>query len=827
MNTGKPLETDEQQEFYREGTKIVERVFKKHNKNAAASNILSYIQLQRTSHDPNLLVPSMKLAERTIQFADTLTILNEGHIRAARAAQAEGSYSQALSLYTSAASRSMVPHTLAVLGQAQIHIQNDENAAAIHALDVLLQKIGSGPRSLEASVMLASLRSHPRPGVSSSETASERRKARDLYDKVQHSLASSLKTGPSQSNTIIARDTEMYVEIARLWQGESLEKVTKATLDALKTRETIDEKPGMMDSKLFNNLGALKHLEGNFNEAMSLYERALTIAISQQGKEGMETSILYNLARVYEDQGESDLARDAYDKLLSQHPEYIDAKLRLVHMLQSMNKFNDAHILLKQCLTSQISNTNLRAFYTHFLIQTNSPKAAKDFVFATLRDYDKHDLYALCAAGFIQYNQCRESRDTSAKGVEERKKGFHRAAELFDKALSLDPMCAVAAQGLAIITAEDALVTLSGLPALHGAEEAQRRLKLFLEALDVFSKVRESIDDGSVYANMGHCYYSCDEFDRAIEHYETASDRYHQGQNPSVLLCLCRSWYAKANKDQSHSAMSQSLKYAQKALYIRPGDKAVLYNIATIQQKIAQMLFSIPSNKRTMADLRDAVAHAEHAQALFASLANDKSDIVPYSRDIADQRQKFGDTLLRRKEEQLENQRSYEQESHARLAAARQKRQEEKDRLDALERARLEAKKVEAEKLAEERRKAREEAQKWTKDMQIESDDERERRASKKVRKKPESGDEGANSQGEPKKKRKTKLKKADGQDIGGDLFSDDEEVDKQAKKRTTKKRVVRDEEDEAVASVGGPPRKKQFKSKEVLSDTDDEMDQD
>jgi RNA polymerase-associated protein CTR9 len=52
MNTGKPLETDEQQEFYREGTKMVEKVFKKHNKNAAASNILSYIQLQRTSHDP-------------------------------------------------------------------------------------------------------------------------------------------------------------------------------------------------------------------------------------------------------------------------------------------------------------------------------------------------------------------------------------------------------------------------------------------------------------------------------------------------------------------------------------------------------------------------------------------------------------------------------------------------------------------------------------------------------------------------------------------------------------------------------------------------------
>lgn len=145
------------------------------------------------------------------------------------------------------------------------------------------------------------------------------------------------------------------------------------------------------------------------------------------------------------------------------------------------------------------------------------PKPAKDFVFATLKDHERHDLYSLCAAGWIQYHQARESRDSTPKGIDDRRKGFQRSAEFYDKALSLDPMCAVAAQGLAIVTAEDALGTLSGSLGPIAPDENVKRVKNARDALDVFAKVRESVDDGSVYSNMGHCYYASDEYDRAIE----------------------------------------------------------------------------------------------------------------------------------------------------------------------------------------------------------------------------------------------------------------------------------------------------------------------
>lgn len=199
------------------------------------------------------------------------------------------------------------------------------------------------------------------------------------------------------------------------------------------------------------------------------------------------------------------------------------AKIRQAHMLVNIGQPNVAHELLKQGLATQNTNLNLRAFYTSFLLQHNV-KAAKDFVFATLKDHERHDVYSLCAAGWILYTQSRDSRDPNPKMTEERKRNFQRAVEAYHKALQLDPLCAVAAQGLAIAVAEDALGAMSGMPPVSAADDAQRRLKNSREALDVFAKIRETLNDGSVYVNMGHCYYARDEFDRAIESVSNGSN---------------------------------------------------------------------------------------------------------------------------------------------------------------------------------------------------------------------------------------------------------------------------------------------------------------
>lgn len=118
--------------------------------------------------------------------------------------------------------------------------------------------------------------------------------------------------------------------------------------------------------------------------------------------------------------------------------------------------------------------------------------------------------------------------------------------------------------------------------------------------------------------------------------YETASKKFYHGQNVPVLLCLCRAWYAKANKDQSFVAMNTALKYAQtvrslnpfcilcvdtrdshraQALHLHPFDKVISYNIAMIEQKSAELLVTLPASKRTLSDLELGKQRAAHAQA--------------------------------------------------------------------------------------------------------------------------------------------------------------------------------------------------------------------
>ena len=47
---------------------------------------------------------------------------------------------------------------------------------------------------------------------------------------------------------------------------------------------------------------------------------------------------------------------------------------------------------------------------------------------------------------------------------------------------------------------------------------------------------------------------------------------------------------------------------------MQPNDKAIVYNIAMIQQKSAEMLFAIHPSKRTLRDLHRVISQAVHAQ---------------------------------------------------------------------------------------------------------------------------------------------------------------------------------------------------------------------
>ena len=105
------------------------------------------------------------------------------------------------------------------------------------------------------------------------------------------------------------------------------------------------------------------------------------------------------------------------------------------------------------------------------------------------------DVYTLCSAAWIYFTEGRENRDVSPQGmIAEKRKQFSRAVDFYVRAFSIDLSCAVAAQGLAIISAED--VPLGS--AIRPGTESHRRTRAASEALDIFGKARECLNDANI-----------------------------------------------------------------------------------------------------------------------------------------------------------------------------------------------------------------------------------------------------------------------------------------------------------------------------------------
>ena len=101
------------------------------------------------------------------------------------------------------------------------------------------------------------------------------------------------------------------------------------------------------------------------------------------------------------------------------------------------------------------------------------------------------------------------------------------------------------------------------------------------------------------------------------------------------------------------------------------GHRAVVYNSVIIQQKSAELLFSLQPGKRPLADLERGIARAVHVQKMFGSLATNPASAVPYDRDLTEERHKYIDSMLRSAEKHLSAQRQHEAEQGAQVEGAR------------------------------------------------------------------------------------------------------------------------------------------------------------
>ncbi|SPO31395.1 related to Tetratricopeptide repeat protein 1 [Ustilago trichophora] len=492
----------------------------------------------------------------------------------------------------------------------------------------------------------------------------------------------------------------------------------------------------------------------------------------------------YNLGRANEAADNLDIAREAYQALLRGHPEYTDAKVRLAILnvskppaattgpeaLAQTKALRDAtNALLKEALDSDPGNLDTRSTYVCFLAGEfpGSPTPAwgviKEFTaqlfgatananaqakFGGLAaaklavDSGRRDAHTLASLGWAYYQLAVHAAGPTAKA--DRSKNMMRATDLMDKALGADARCAFAAQGMAILLAEDAFAETAGgtsltLPALGGAPE-ERRKKNADEALAILSKLREVRDEGSVHVCIGHVLMQKDEFERAHKSYELASKRFFNGTNAAVIQYVARAEYAIGMKTKAFASLQSSMAHLEEARELIIKERGVEhaecrqieYNYAVTAQKGLQMLFDLQKDRKTAQALRDAIAAVERVQPLLVAPADPaapqdtplgkegalleaakRGQLLWMAPDLVEQRGKYGaSSLLQRAATALSDQESYESEMFKQKEAVTAARKE-KELAREQERIRKEEEyRAQIEQMAEKRRALREEAAK-------------------------------------------------------------------------------------------------------------------
>ena len=404
------------------------------------------------------------------------------------------------------------------LGLAQIQVlQQDVDGAKFR-----LEKIIQISKSIEAMMLLGALYAEDvfanQAFGNKEDKTTEAKKAIALLETVRSAWKDSTKK--------VTADLSVLVYLARLYESdhpakamECLQAVEKLSIeDLLEKKEPQDVEPDEdstakfreeLPPQLLNNLGCYQYQAEKYDSARDLFQTALNALVRFGEKDeildtdALVTTISYNLARTYEAAGLLDDARQVYDGLLARHDDYTDARLRLAYIELKQNPTEDGPKAIATLNETDGSDLEVRALLGWYLSRSKkrATNVAEDqeqrHYKHTLQLHEKHDRYSLTGMGNAYATYAREMRRTTDKEKEKRSAEYVKAIQYYDKALQLDPRNAYAAQGIGIILVEDR--------------------KDLTAAVQVFSKVRDTVRDSSVYINLGHVFCDLKQYTRSIE----------------------------------------------------------------------------------------------------------------------------------------------------------------------------------------------------------------------------------------------------------------------------------------------------------------------
>lgn len=696
---------------------------------------------------------------------------------------------------------------IAKLGLGLSQANRASNEEAIITFESVLK---TNPKCLEVNYSLGLLYSKLKS-----------RKKQDLaililerYLRLSNNLGASATSNKNEDTDLRFAKKEPVVlnallTLSRLYETRDLNQSLNYLNKAIESRTQI----GLdVPSEVYNNLGVMNFFKNNTEEAKKNFEIA-SKNINNSAKSNddplfadLSLTIDYNLARSQELSDEK-AAVSIYKNIHERSPNYFSAALRLLFLdCVSTNDSTKEEIKqqIEELLEENPSNLEIRSFYGWFAKTFGKKTGLKqdadtEHQKKTLVEYDSHDAYALLSLANIYCIMARDVKGSGSSVAEKKKKYYIRAIELFTKVISVDSKNVYAAQGLAIVYIEN--------------NDAQK-------GLEILRKIRDSLNDISVYLNLGHVLLELKQYSKAIENYEIALVRFTSGTDSKILSFLGRAWYLRGLADKDLFYLKKALDYAKEAQKQSSGSQASLrFNIAYVQFQIAEFVTKIKVEQRNVEDIKSAIEDLDSAIETLNALGSEDEAHPPYPKLELKSRANLGSTTLANiLKTCLEETNDYINKVENRLAEAKKLRQEETAKKLEEEQSRIKKQKEAEEELAKERAKLQEQAQQWVEESRAFVEEDKDDQLFEEDASKSKE-----NGKKKPAKKGK-KGKKAKKKDFIDD--SDEEQAPptpsaSEDEAPASSKRQAEDDEDVA------PANKRKALSKDIIEDSDDELDDD
>ena len=499
-----------------------------------------------------------------------------------------------------------------------------------------------------------------------------------------------------------------FLVLSQLYESRDINHSLNYLSKAVESRSEMDQ---VVPLEVHNNIGVINFFKNHFDVAAEHFQHCideLSGTNSFVGQDGdvlvdlpndLRVTLSYNLGRAKE-RFSQEKSKEIYESVLRDCPHYFSAKLRLLFLeCLSVRESNKEEIKneLENLLSIKAGDLEVRSFYGWFLRTFgkrvgSKPDADTNHQRNTLVKFNSRDCYALLSLANIYCIMAREVK--SAKEDEKKKKYYIRAIELFSKVLSVDSKNVYAAQGLAIVYIEN--------------KEQDK-------GLDILRKIRDSLNDISVYLNLGHVLLEVKQYAKAIENYEVALTRFAGNSDSKVLSYLGRAWYLRGLSEKSLSYMNTGLVYCTRALQCAKGNLSPFkFNVAYVQLHVAEFVSRLPIEQKSTDMVDQAIASLQEAIQVLNSLASDDEKHPPYPKaELRSRANLASTTLLNRLSQAREEVAESASKAEMKIQEAIKLREEEKIVQLREEEAKKQQQRQKEEELAKERALLQEQAQQW------------------------------------------------------------------------------------------------------------------